>query len=141
MSDVPEIADGEWPVMEAVWAGGNPPPTAGEVVAAVLGGPAGRRWQPRTVKSLLARLVKKGAVAVAVDPAGRHRYRPAAARSACVRRESRSFLDRVFSGRPGQALVHFLEQTDLPAAEVDRLRRLLEAELAKAERPRKRSGR
>lgn len=141
MADVPEIADGEWPVMEAVWAGGDPPPTAGEVVAAVRSAPAGGRWQPRTVKSLLARLVKKRAVAVAVDPAGRHRYRPAVARAACVRRESRSFLDRVFAGRPGPALVHFLEQTDLPAAEVDRLRQLLEAELADAGRPRKRGGR
>jgi BlaI family penicillinase repressor len=130
VSQVPSIADSEWAVMSALWDGG--PAAAGDVVARVAA--AGHAWRPRTVKTLLQRLVKKGAVAVTVD-GGVHTYRPKVTRAACVRREGRSFLDRVFGGAAGPAVVHFLEQSDLPPAEIDRLRKLLEAELAKARGP------
>ena len=134
MPELPLIADAEWAVMSALWDGG--PAVAGEVVARVAA--AGHGWHARTVKTLLSRLVRKGAVAVTVD-GNRHTYRAKVARAAAVRREGRSFLDRVFGGAAGPAVVHFLEQADLPPAEVERLRKLLETELAKAER--KRGGR
>ena len=127
MPELPAIADSEWAVLSALWDGG--PGLAGDVVDRVAA--AGHAWHPRTVKALLGRLVKKGAVAVTVAD-GRHTYRAKVTRAACVRREGRSFLDRVFGGHAGPAVVHFLEPSALPPAEVDRLRKLLETELAKA---------
>src|SRR3954469_21191090 len=105
---VPQISDAEWEVMKVVWEAGDAGPpaalTAGEVVQRM--GGAGARWRPRTIKTLLSRLVQKGAVRVDAEPGAArvYRYRAAVSRDACVRQESRSFLRRVFDGDVAPAL-------------------------------------
>src|SRR5688500_3280963 len=99
---LPEISDAEWDVMKVVWEHG--PLTSGEIVRRL---ESERHWRPRTIKTLLARLVKKGA-AEARERDGRFLYTAKVARDACVRQESRSFLSRVFNGDVAPALVHFL---------------------------------
>ena len=110
--------------MKAVWEGGAGGLTAGEVVDAVA---RVQDWHPRTVKTLLTRLVQKKAVDVRVD-GRRYLYRPRVPRDAALRRESRSFLSRVFGGAVAPAVVHLLEQSDLKLTpqEVEQLRRILE---------------
>ncbi len=98
--------------------------TAGEVVDAVAGG---QDWAPRTIKTLLNRLVQKNAVEVTVD-GRRYLYRARVARDAVIRRESRSFLSRVFGGAVAPAVVHLLEHSDLTPQEIEHLRRLLDRE-------------
>jgi BlaI family penicillinase repressor len=122
-SQAPTISDAEWQVMKALWDGGAA--TAGEVVARVAA--QGHRWHARTVKTMLGRLVRKGAVE-SRDAAGNRSftYKAKVSRDACVRRESRSFLARVFDGAAAPALVHFLEQNRLPPEEIDRLRQILD---------------
>jgi len=107
--------------------------TAGEVVDAVA---AGQRWAPRTVKTLLNRLVQKNAVEVTVE-GRRYLYRARVARDAVVRRESRSFLSRVFGGAVAPAVVHLLENSDLTPQEIEQLRQILDRE----SRPDKGTGR
>ncbi len=106
--------------MEVVWDGS--PVTANEVVARLA-----RRtdWNPRTVKTMLNRLVNKGALNFQAE-GKRYLYEPAVSRDACVRVESRSFLSRVFGGGAAAALLHLVEQHDLTPAEVDQLRRVLD---------------
>jgi len=55
MPRLPRISDAEWLVMEVVWS--SAPVTANEIVDA-LGDRSG--WNPRTIKTMLNRLVKKG---------------------------------------------------------------------------------
>ena len=98
--------------------------TAGEVVDAVA---ARQRWAPRTTKTLLNRLVQKKAVDVTVD-GRRYLYRARVAREAVVRRESRSFLSRVFGGAVAPAVVHLLEHSDLTPQEIEHLRQILDRE-------------
>lgn len=120
MARLPQISDAEWEVMKVVWDRGEL--TAGQIVDAVA---SPNRWNPRTVKTLLNRLTKKGALAFEV--AGRHYvYRARVARDACVRQETRSFLSRVFDGAVAPAMVHFLEQSRLSPDEIQRLKRLLD---------------
>ena len=57
MGDVPRISDAEWEIMRVVWD--RHPIEAGEVAKVVC---ARRDWSERTVKSLLSRLVHKGAL-------------------------------------------------------------------------------
>jgi len=64
MPKVPRISDSEWKVMEVVWA--DSPVTAMRV-SLVLGD--AERWKPQTVKTLLGRLVKKGALRYETDHA------------------------------------------------------------------------
>jgi BlaI family penicillinase repressor len=122
MPAIPQISDAEWEVMKAVWDGA--PLTAGEVVDRVA---AEQKWKPRTTKTLLNRLVKKGAVAMDAD-GRRYVYRAKVARDAVVRRETRSFLSRVFDGAAAPAIVHFLEQGKLTPDEIRRLRETLDRE-------------
>jgi BlaI family penicillinase repressor len=133
---IPQISDAEWEVMKVVWDDG--PLAAGDVVRRLAAVPAGhpaRGWRPRTVKTLLARLVRKGAVAAddEAGPAGEGRrflYRANVARDQCVRHETRSFLARVFNGSVAPALLHFLEDARLTPDEVELLRETLRREEA-----------
>jgi BlaI family penicillinase repressor len=122
---LPQISDAEWAVMEAVWDAQPTPLTAGEVVQRL--STSGTSWAPRTIKTLLARLVQKGAVASEAD-GRRFLYRAKVARDAVVRRESRSFLSRVFGGAVAPAVVHLLENADLTPQEIEQLRQILDRE-------------
>ena len=120
MSQLPQISDAEWQVMAVIWDRG--PSTALEVVAALHD--AGHDWHARTIKTMLNRLLTKGALAAHAE-GNRYVYRAAVKREACVRQESRSFLDRVFGGDALLAMVHLAQQADLSPAEVDRLKKML----------------
>ncbi|HSZ56429.1 MAG TPA: BlaI/MecI/CopY family transcriptional regulator [Tepidisphaeraceae bacterium] len=122
MPAIPQISDAEWEVMKAVWDWG--PLTAGQVVDRLAGE---RQWKPRTVKTLLNRLVRKGAVAMETD-GRRYVYRAKVPRDAVIKRETRSFLSRVFDGAAAPAIVHFIEQGRLTPDEIRQLRETLDRE-------------
>jgi BlaI family penicillinase repressor len=122
MPQIPQISDAEWEVMKAVWEGGTL--TAGQVVDRLA---SEQKWKPRTVKTLLNRLVKKGAVQMETD-GRRFVYRSRVSRDAVVKRETRSFLSRVFDGAAAPAIVHFIEQGRLTPDEIHQLRQTLDRE-------------
>ena len=122
MPAIPQISDAEWEVMKAVWDWG--PLTAGQVVDRLAGE---RQWKPRTVKTLLNRLVRKGAVAMEMD-GRRYVYRAKVPRDAVMKRETRWFLSRVFDGAAAPAIVHFIEQGRLTPDEIRQLRETLDRE-------------
>lgn len=115
----PRITDAEWEVMNVIWE--NPPKTAQEVV---LGLADARTWSPRTVKTLITRLVKKRVLEF--EQLGqRYLYRPLVSREECVRAEGQSFLRRVAGGSLSPLLAHFVRESQLSAEEIAELRRIL----------------
>ena len=117
---IPSISDAEWQVMEVVWAHAGPV-AANDVVARLA---KSTEWKDKTIKTMLNRLVNKGALGYEAD-GKRYLYKPRVARDECVRVQTRSFLSRVFGGATGAALMHFVEEHDLTAAEIEQLRRVL----------------
>ncbi len=117
----PAISDSEWDVMNVLWSAGAPL-AASDVVARLAGV---RDWSPRTVKTLLNRLINKGALAYDLQ-GKRYLYRPRLPRDQCVRDETRSFLSRVFAGAPGPMLLQFVAQAKLTPEEIEALQRLLD---------------
>ena len=117
---IPKIAESEWRVMQALWEHG--PQTANEIVSALSGEVT---WKPRTIKTLIGRLVKKGAVKV-TEEGYRYRYSAAVDESACVRSETKSFVRRVYQGAMKPALAAFLEDADLSPQEIDDIQQILE---------------
>ena len=117
---LPQISDSEWEVMSVLWA--RAPLGAQEVIAALA---ERRQWNPRTVRTFLNRLVKKGAVSY-VPEGNRYLYRPVVSREQCIREESRTFASRVFAGDAGAMLVQFVQQARLSAEEIRQLRKALE---------------
>jgi BlaI family penicillinase repressor len=120
MQRVPKISDAEWRVMKALWE--RAPRTANEVVEALR---SGTDWSPRTIKTLLSRLLKKGALGHRQE-GRRYLYYPKVDEDACVRSESRTFVRRVFDGAAKPAMATLIEQEDLTPQEIAELRRLLD---------------
>ena len=117
---LPRIAESEWRVMQVLWEKG--PQTANDVVEALDGAVP---WKPRTVKTLISRLVKKGAVQFE-EEGTRYRYSAAVAESECIRSETKSFVRRVYQGAMKPALAAFLENADLSPQEIKELQEILE---------------
>jgi BlaI family transcriptional regulator, penicillinase repressor len=116
----PSISDAEWQVMEAIW---REHPVAASEVIANLGGKSG--WKPNTVRTLLARLVKKGALEFSQD-GNRYLYAPRFTREEHVSSASESFLDRIFGGTARSLLIHFAESGKVTERDIAELKRILD---------------
>ena len=114
------ISDAESDVMQVLWR--KAPRSAEEVIEALA---ATRDWQDATVKTLLNRLLNKGAIAAERD-GRRYLYSPLLKREAWVLEESRGLLDRLFDGRVAPLVAHFSEQRKLSRKDIAELRKLLE---------------
>ena len=113
------ISDAEAVVMEVLW--GRPPASAEDVVAAL----AGRaEWAEPTVKTLLNRLLNKGAIQAAKE-GRRYLYSPVLSRDAWLAEQSAGLVDRLFGGRVAPLVAHFSEQRKLSSADIAELKRLI----------------
>ena len=113
------ISDAEHTVMEALWE--KSPLTAVEVCDSVCGE---RGWSMPTVKTLLSRLVAKGAVST--EPDGRRfLYTPLLARDDYVGGESRRLVDRLFGGKAAPLFAHLAEAEALSDDDIAEIERLL----------------
>ncbi len=120
MKTLPKISESEWLVMRVLWLNGSL--TANEVVKELTGK---TKWKPKTIKTLITRLMKKGAVKFKKE--GRmYRYYPAVSQAECVRMERRSFVRRVYGGTTRPMLAAFLEDAKLSAEDISELRKILE---------------
>lgn len=116
-----QISDAEWTVMNLIW---QAEPIDARQVVEQLGKPNG--WSAATVKTMLHRLIKKGALAHEVE-GKKYLYRASVSRQDCVVEASRSFLDRVFAGQAAPALLHLVQNTELSPDDVAQLQALLDA--------------
>jgi len=124
---VPSISEAESHVMDLLWR--NAPQGSEELVAALQ---PDTGWHENTVRTLLNRLVRKGAVR-AEREGRRYLYSPVLTREQWQTQESRNLLDRVFGGRVAPLLVHFSRNEKLSARDVAELRKLVD-QLEKKER-------
>jgi len=124
MPAAPDISESEWSIMEALWE--SSPQTASELTKALR---ASMNWAENTVRTLLTRLVEKGALKTSENASGTRTFIPAVKREACVRAESQSFLDRIFGGAAKPLLIHFAQNSKLTAEEIKELKKLLDQQL------------
>ena len=116
--NLPRISEAELVVMKVVWE--KAPVTANQVVNALENQ---RRWRPKTIHTLLSRLVRKRALAF--DKKGReYHFRPLLEAAEYAHAVSRSFLSRFFDGQVAPFLACFLEREKLCKAEIEELRRI-----------------
>lgn len=120
MNEQVELSDAEWLIMNLIWE--RQPLMAQEVIAE-LKEPC--EWSPATIRTMLHRLIKKGALKYEAE-GNRYLYRAAARKADCVRRASKSFLDRVFDGEAAPLLAHFVRNSKFTADELTELRKLLD---------------
>jgi len=119
MKTAPRISESEWEVMKILWE--ESPLTANQVITRL----SHTDWNHRTIRTLLSRLVRKKAAKFQSD--GNHYvFFARISREDCIRHESEGFLERVFNGEASPLLAHFVQYTNLPAREIQKLRSILE---------------
>jgi predicted transcriptional regulator len=114
------ITDAEAVVMGVLWRESAPVATEDVVLALA----RVQDWQEATIKTLLNRLLKKGAVRADKD-GRRYLYSPVLSREDWVHGESRGLLDRVFDGRLAPLVAHFSEKGRLSKKDIAELKRLI----------------
>jgi len=117
-------SDSEMQVLSALWE--ESPQTAADLTSRIgkING-----WTQATVKTLLARLVQKGAVTAEAD-GRRYLYSPAIERADAVGEESQRFVDRLFGGRVSPLIAHLADRealSDTDIAEIEALLRKLKS--------------
>lgn len=119
MRTVPKVSDAEALILEALW---NEAPVTAESLIDGVGKREG--WSASTVKTLIARLAKKGAIESEAD-GRRFLYRPLLSREDYLTQASRSLLDRLFGGRVAPLVSHFAQHDKLTSKDIADLKRIL----------------
>jgi predicted transcriptional regulator len=115
-----QITKAEFQVMDVLWAES---PLAASAVADRLAAETG--WSLKTVKTLLSRLVEKGAVRH--EPDGRRfLYHPKVTRNSYARRATKRLADQLFGGRAAPLVAHLAEGDGLSDDDLRELEALLE---------------
>ncbi len=114
-----QISEAESVVMQELWK--RSPLAADEVHAALAGQ---QDWQEATVKTLLNRLLNKGAIRAERD-GRRYRYAPVLTHAQWLKGESEGLLDRLFGGRVAPMVAHFTQGRRLSRKDIAELKKLV----------------
>lgn len=121
MKELPKISEAELEVMKVLWS--NSPLTANEVIHALEGD---MEWKPKTIRTLLNRLVQKNAIAFHHDTGSVYAYYPLVSQDAYLEVETKSFLQRFYGAALKPLLVNFLKEEKLTSEEINELKRILD---------------
>ena len=114
------ISEAEWEVMKIIWRRSSPW-LAQEIIQALA---PSATWSSATVKTMLNRLVGKGALRF--ERQGKaYLYSPAVTEARCRATEANSFLERVFDGSLSPLLAHFVRSRRLTKKELESLEQIL----------------
>lgn len=127
MDNIPKISEAEFEIMKIIWA--NHPISTNEVVNMLS---ETNSWSPKTVQTLLSRLVKKGAL----EHSKSSRvfvYTPLVEEKEYLTEESDTFLNRFYNGALNSMVLNFLEQDKLTSNDIDELKDILNSMKKKGE--------
>ena len=120
MKGMTKISDAEWLVCKVLWS--DSPLTANEIISRLADS---TDWNPSTVKTLLARLTRKGVLDYSILGRVNH-YFPKLSEGECVEAHTRSFMDRVFNGAVGAMAAAFIRNHNLTNEEIAELKAILD---------------
>ncbi|MCM3567329.1 BlaI/MecI/CopY family transcriptional regulator [Neobacillus mesonae] len=115
-----KISDAEWIVMKVLWE--EAPLTAAKIIEAVS---SNKTWSPKTIHSLINRLVKKGALGVNKEMP-HYEFYPLVDKKDCIQEETRTFIQKVYDGSIHLMLANFIKDEKISEKEIEELQRLLD---------------
>ena len=113
------LTNSEWYVLDCLWE--RSPQTVMELVGALN---ARLGWAKSTTITTLRRMEDKGLLLCQIQGRAKH-YSPAVSRDRAVRRETRSFLDKVYRGSVGLMVSAMAQDQALSKKEIDELYEIL----------------
>jgi BlaI family transcriptional regulator, penicillinase repressor len=114
------ITSAESVVMEVLWRDG--PRDAEEIVAALADS---QGWSTTTVRTLLDRLIKKGAVAKAKEAGKPIVFTAVVRREDYTHAESKTLIDRLYEGRLGPMFAQFSQRERLTDEDIAELKAII----------------
>ena len=114
-----QIADAELPIMKVLWDKGDL--TSPEIFADMEGNKS-------TLKTLLQRLVAKGAVKANEINSRTYRYSPVVTREEYTNATCRSFIQKVFDGSAEKMLLNFVKEEKISREDLQKLLDMVEEE-------------
>ena len=117
--DDTKLTASEWNMLNCLW--GDSPRTVMQLVAEL---EKSVGWAKSTTITTLRRMEDKGLVLCRTQGRTKH-YSPAVSKDRAVRRETRSFLDKVYQGSVGMMVSAMAEDKALSRAEIDELYEIL----------------
>ena len=120
MKEMPRISESEYEIMKLIWR--DAPISTNDVAKRFEGI---NDWSPKTVQTLLARLVKKGALSY--EKKGRvYIYTPLIKEKEYIHTESSSFLKKFYNGALNSMVLNFIDDDKLTDQDINELIRILE---------------
>ncbi|MFS1514731.1 BlaI/MecI/CopY family transcriptional regulator [Chengkuizengella sp. SCS-71B] len=120
MKDFIKISEAEWKIMKVLWR--VSPLTSAEIIEALK---KDTSWSPKTIHTLISRLVKKEAIGV--KKGSRFKlFSPLVTEEECKSLEAKSFLEKVYSGSVKMFIANFIKDEKLSQEEIEELERILE---------------
>nr|WP_082305615.1 BlaI/MecI/CopY family transcriptional regulator [Pseudoalteromonas sp. C2R02] len=120
MSTITEISKTEFEVLEVLWQ--QHPASANEIIAKLN---ENKEWHEKTVKTLLNRMVKKGAIGFEKQQRT-YIYTPLLERDSYTLKESKSLLERMFSGKIAPLVAGFAKSDELSKQDISELKQLID---------------
>lgn len=114
-----KISQAELSVMEVLWA--DSPQAASDIANSLA---SEKKWNIKTIKTLLSRLVEKGALSTTQD-GRRYLYSPEISREVYSRTAAQRLTDRLFGGRAAPLVAHLAEGKGLTDEDIADLEALL----------------
>lgn len=115
-----KISDAEWQIMKVIWK--ESPLTAALVIEHLK---PETDWSPKTIQTMISRLVKKGVLGVNKEGSF-YQYYPLASQEECRHEETTSFLQKVYDGSFQLLLANFVKNQNLSPKEIQELKELLD---------------
>lgn len=116
---LPKISEAEWEVMEALWM--SSPLSAHQIIETL----DHKEWNPKTVKTLLFRLEKKGAISHEAERR-EYMYFPLVEKAEYVKTEGQSFIKKLFNGATAPMMAHFIKNQKMTKEELQEIRKLID---------------
>lgn len=122
MTKLPQITDAECEVMKILWARKECP--SSEIVKQLT---ETMDWSPKTIRTLLNRLVQKEAVGINKDESRRAQmFYPLVSENEYLQSETKSFLQKLYGGAIKPMLANFLQEKKLTEQEINELKQLFD---------------
>lgn len=121
MKELPKISEAELEIMQVLWE--KSPQTANEVIEKL---ELMMDWKPKTIRTLINRLVQKGAVSYHQENGRMYEYFPLVSRDCYLQVETKSLFKRFYGAAFKPLLVNFLKEEKLSPDDINELKRILD---------------
>ncbi|GLC81128.1 BlaI/MecI/CopY family transcriptional regulator [Lacrimispora brassicae] len=119
MNHLPQISEAEYEVMKVLW--NDSPISTNEVTDTLT---KTTNWNPKTIHTLLKRLVQKGAVTYRKE--GRvFVYTPLVEKKEYLKKENDHFLNRFYNGKISGMVTSYINSDHISGEDLAELRKLL----------------